>query len=135
VAVAPLRSQGTVAADVAGVSWRRAFEKGGLERGSWLSGHDRARRFLGAVVVWSERVAVRDGVRLVCRDRGRPGEPVVLLHGLAGHAGEWGVVASRLIARYRVVAVDQRGHGASERHPCARTSTSTCSNSPAASSA
>ncbi|TPN30205.1 alpha/beta fold hydrolase [Mesorhizobium sp. B2-3-3] len=86
-------------------------------------------------MVWSERVAVRDGVRLVCRDRGRPGEPVVLLHGLAGHAGEWEVVASRLIARYRVVAVDQRGHGASERHPCARASTSTCSNSPAASSA
>ncbi|MEV5566756.1 alpha/beta fold hydrolase [Streptomyces sp. NPDC052196] len=63
------------------------------------------------------------------------GEPVVLLHGLAGHADEWEVVASRLIARYRVAAVDQRGHGASERHPCARTSTSTCSNSPAASSA
>jgi pimeloyl-ACP methyl ester carboxylesterase len=96
VAVAPLRSQGTVAADVAGVSWRRAFEKGGLERGSWLSGHD----------------------------RGGPGESVVPLHGLAGHAGEWEVVASRLIARYQVVAVDQRGHGASERHPYARTSTS-----------
>ncbi|WP_438363973.1 alpha/beta fold hydrolase [Streptomyces viridosporus] len=76
-----------------------------------------ARRFLGAVVVWSERVVVRDGVRLVCRDRGGPGKPVVLLHGLAGHAGEWEVVASRLIARYRVVTVDQRGHGASERHP------------------
>jgi pimeloyl-ACP methyl ester carboxylesterase len=43
---------------------------------------------------------------------------------LAGHAGEWEVVASRLIARYQVVAVDQRGHGASERHPYARTSTS-----------
>jgi hypothetical protein len=53
----------------------------------------------------------------------------VLLHGLAGHAGEWEVVASRLIARYRVVADDQRGHGASERHPYARTSTSTCSSS------
>lgn len=94
-----------------------------------------ARRFLGAVVVWSERVVVRDEVRLVCRDRGGPGEPVVPLHGLAGHAGEWEVVASRLIARYQVVAVDQRGHGASERHPYARTSTSTCSNSFAASSA
>ncbi|MEV4877337.1 alpha/beta fold hydrolase [Streptomyces cyaneofuscatus] len=57
---------------------------------------------------------------------------VVLLHSLAGHAGEWKVVASRLIARYRVVAVDQRGHRASEPHPYAWTSTSTCSNSPAA---
>ncbi|KQX65526.1 hypothetical protein ASD48_21100 [Streptomyces sp. Root1310] len=57
-----------------------------------------ARRFLGAVVVWSERVVVRDGVRLVCRDRGGLGQLVVLLQGLAGHAGEWEVVASRLIA-------------------------------------
>ncbi|MFF9490391.1 alpha/beta fold hydrolase [Streptomyces sp. NPDC014676] len=41
----------------------------------------------------------------------------MLLHGLAGHADAWEMVASRLIARYQVVAVDQRGHGASERHP------------------
>ncbi|MFE8916945.1 alpha/beta fold hydrolase [Streptomyces globisporus] len=68
-------------------------------------------------MVWSERVVVRDGVRLVCRDWGGRGQPVVLLHGLAGHAGEWEAVASRLGGRYRVVAVDQRGHGASERYP------------------
>ncbi|MFD9039210.1 alpha/beta fold hydrolase [Streptomyces bottropensis] len=71
-----------------------------------------ARRFLGAVRACG---GARDEVRLVCRDRGGPGEPVVLLHGLADHAGEW-EVATRLIARYRVVAVDQRGHGASKRH-------------------
>ncbi|MBJ7005277.1 alpha/beta fold hydrolase [Streptomyces griseofuscus] len=59
----------------------------------------------------------------------------MLLHGLARHAGEREVVASRLIARYRVVAIDQYGHGASKRHPYARTSISTCSNWPAASSA
>ncbi|MFJ3654078.1 alpha/beta fold hydrolase [Streptomyces nigra] len=66
---------------------------------------------------WSERTVVRDGVRLVCRDWGGSGRPVLLLHGLAGHAGEWDVPAQRLSPRYRVVAVDQRGHGASERHP------------------
>ncbi|MEU5214975.1 alpha/beta hydrolase [Streptomyces sp. NPDC020807] len=77
---------------------------------------------------WSERTVVRDGVRLVCRDWGAPdattgggpaggGAEVVLLHGLAGHAGEWDAVASRLSSRHRVVAVDQRGHGASERRP------------------
>ncbi|MFI6933370.1 alpha/beta fold hydrolase [Streptomyces sp. NPDC050287] len=66
---------------------------------------------------WSERVVVRDGVRLVCRDWGGPGQPIVLLHGLAGHAGEWDALARHLSSRYRVVAVDQRGHGASERHP------------------
>jgi pimeloyl-ACP methyl ester carboxylesterase len=42
---------------------------------------------------------------------------MVLLHGLAGHAGEWDALARRLSPRYRVVAVDQRGHGAGERHP------------------
>jgi pimeloyl-ACP methyl ester carboxylesterase len=68
-------------------------------------------------MTWSETIVVRDGVRLLCRDRGGEGRPVVLLHGLAGHAGEWDVVAERLSPAHRVVAVDQRGHGASERHP------------------
>ncbi|AZM89920.1 alpha/beta hydrolase [Streptomyces sp. W1SF4] len=75
---------------------------------------------------WSERVVLRDGVRLSCRDwgdpgdrgdRDRPGPDVLLLHGLAGHAGEWDAVARELSPRHRVVAVDQRGHGASERRP------------------
>jgi pimeloyl-ACP methyl ester carboxylesterase len=66
---------------------------------------------------WSERVLVRDGVRLVARDFGGPNAPVVLLHGLAGNAGEWDMAAEQLSPRYRVVALDQRGHGASERRP------------------
>jgi pimeloyl-ACP methyl ester carboxylesterase len=73
--------------------------------------------YLGADVTWSERVVVQDGVRLACRDWGGPGQPIVLLHGLAGHAGEWDMLARSLSSRYRVVAVDQRGHGASERYP------------------
>jgi pimeloyl-ACP methyl ester carboxylesterase len=68
-------------------------------------------------MTWSERTVVRDGVRISCRDWGGAGPPVVLLHGLAGHAGEWDTTSQRLRARHRVVAVDQRGHGASERHP------------------
>ncbi|MFE7232328.1 alpha/beta fold hydrolase [Streptomyces sp. NPDC057596] len=68
-------------------------------------------------MAWSERIVTRDGVRLVCRDWGGLGPPVVLLHGLAGHSGEWDATARRLSSRYRVVAVDQRGHGAGERHP------------------
>ncbi|WP_437066489.1 alpha/beta fold hydrolase [Streptomyces sp. enrichment culture] len=60
---------------------------------------------------------MRDGVRLVCRDWGGTGPSVLLLHGLAGHAGEWDAVARRLSPRFRVVALDQRGHGASERLP------------------
>ncbi|MEV5988585.1 alpha/beta hydrolase [Streptomyces sp. NPDC052051] len=68
-------------------------------------------------MTWTERTVMRDGVRLSCRDWGGSGPPVVLLHGLAGHVGEWDVVARELRARHRVVAVDQRGHGASERRP------------------
>ncbi|MYW11122.1 alpha/beta fold hydrolase [Streptomyces sp. SID2563] len=66
---------------------------------------------------WTEHTVVREGVRLVCRDGGGSGRPVVLLHGLAGHAGEWDALAELLASRHRVVAVDQRGHGASERRP------------------
>lgn len=68
-------------------------------------------------MTWTERTVVRDGVRISCRDWGGSGPPVVLLHGLAGHAGEWDTTARHLRTRHRVVAVDQRGHGASERHP------------------
>jgi pimeloyl-ACP methyl ester carboxylesterase len=42
---------------------------------------------------------------------------VVLLHGLAGYAGEWADTASWLTERCRVVAPDARGHGESERLP------------------
>lgn len=68
-------------------------------------------------MTWSRMTVLRDGVRLECRDRPGPGPSVVLLHGLAGHAGEWDGTARWLSPRHRVVAVDQRGHGASERRP------------------
>ncbi|MFD9726797.1 alpha/beta fold hydrolase [Streptomyces sp. NPDC059072] len=71
----------------------------------------------GHLAEWTERTVVRDGVRLSCRDWGGDGPAVVLLHGLAGHAGEWDAAARHLSSRHRVVAVDQRGHGGSERHP------------------
>ena len=59
----------------------------------------------------------RDGVGLACRDFGGDGPAALLLHGLAGHAGEWAQTASWLRARCRVVAYDARGHGRSERAP------------------
>ncbi|WCD91011.1 Non-heme chloroperoxidase [Streptomyces xanthophaeus] len=68
-------------------------------------------------MTWSERTVIRDGVRISCRDWGGDGHPLVLLHGLAGHAGEWDDISRALSPRYRVVAMDQRGHGASERQP------------------
>lgn len=59
----------------------------------------------------------RDGVRLACRHFGGDGQSVLLLHGLAGHAGEWVQTASWLTERCRVEALDARGHGRSERDP------------------
>ncbi|MEU4424293.1 alpha/beta hydrolase [Actinoplanes sp. NPDC024001] len=59
----------------------------------------------------------RDGVTLCCLDGGE-GDPVVLLHGLAGSAQEMLPTAESLIRRgHRVIAVDQRGHGRSTRRP------------------
>ncbi|WP_330316994.1 alpha/beta hydrolase [Streptomyces platensis] len=43
----------------------------------------------------------------------RPG--VLLLHGLMGRAAHWADTARRLSARHRPVALDQRGHGRSEK--------------------
>ena len=71
----------------------------------------------GPLTGWTERTVVRDGVRLVARDHGGAGRPVLLLHGLAGRCGEWDATAARMREWYRVVALDQRGHGASERGP------------------
>jgi pimeloyl-ACP methyl ester carboxylesterase len=59
----------------------------------------------------------RDGTTLAWRDFGGDGPPVLLLHGLAGHAEEWTQTAAWLTERAHVVAPDARGHGRSERHP------------------
>ncbi len=59
----------------------------------------------------------RGGVRLATLDFGGVGQNVVLLHGLAGHAGEWKETAGWLTETHRVLAPDARGHGRSERRP------------------
>jgi pimeloyl-ACP methyl ester carboxylesterase len=56
------------------------------------------------------------GVRLHARDWGGSGQAVLLLHGLASNARIWDGVAPRLVgAGLRVVALDLRGHGASDQ--------------------
>ena len=57
------------------------------------------------------------GVCLVARDFGGHGPGALLLHGLAGTASEWSDTASWLTESHRVLALDQRGHGRSERRP------------------
>jgi pimeloyl-ACP methyl ester carboxylesterase len=59
----------------------------------------------------------RETVRLACLDFGGTGDAVLLLHGLAGHAGEWRAMARLLTRAHRVLALDQRGHGRSATRP------------------
>ena len=59
----------------------------------------------------------RERVRLACLDFGGHGPSVLLLHGLAGHTGEWTETACWMTAQNRVVAFDARGHGQSQRDP------------------
>ena len=59
----------------------------------------------------------RDTPSLSVLDFGGNGPVVLLLHGLAGYAGEWADTAAWLSADYHVVALDSRGHGASTRRP------------------
>jgi esterase len=40
--------------------------------------------------------------------------PIVLLHGITGHARTWDHLAGALAGRFRVIALDQRGHGDSD---------------------
>jgi len=43
--------------------------------------------------------------------------PVVMLHGVTGHARTWDEESRLLAARYRVLALDQRGHGDTDPAP------------------
>lgn len=63
-------------------------------------------------------VAVGGGISLSCIERNLDGTrpPVLLVHGLASNARLWDGVAARLAAAgHPVVAVDQRGHGHSDK--------------------
>jgi pimeloyl-ACP methyl ester carboxylesterase len=59
----------------------------------------------------------REGTHLAYCDFGGSGLPLLLLHGLAGHAREWAQSVDLLRDHYRVFGVDQRGHGDSTRRP------------------
>jgi pimeloyl-ACP methyl ester carboxylesterase len=68
-----------------------------------------------AAIVTDELIEIR-GLRFHYRDwpAQRPGAPnLVLLHGYTGHARSWDAFAEAMTDRYRVLALDQRGHGES----------------------
>jgi pimeloyl-ACP methyl ester carboxylesterase len=63
----------------------------------------------------TDRTVVLHGRRFHYVEWGTPtAPPVVLLHGITGHARTWDDEARLLAGRYRVLALDQRGHGDTE---------------------
>jgi pimeloyl-ACP methyl ester carboxylesterase len=60
------------------------------------------------------RIAV-NGLTLRVREWPSDGSAIVLAHGLASNSRIWDDVAGRLAERHHVVALDQRGHGLSDR--------------------
>jgi pimeloyl-ACP methyl ester carboxylesterase len=56
-----------------------------------------------------------NGLKFHYRDWGNEGaQALVLLHGFTGHARTWDTLARAMRDRYRVLALDQRGHGETE---------------------
>ena len=69
----------------------------------------------GAVAPDRSRFVRSFGLRIHLCEWGDPdAEPVVLTHGFADHARAFDLLAPLLAEKYRVVAVDARGHGDSD---------------------
>ena len=69
----------------------------------------------GAVAPERSRTFVSSGLRLRLREWGDPARaPVVLCHGMFDHGRGFDLLAPRLAERFRVIAIDARGHGDSE---------------------
>ncbi len=59
-----------------------------------------------------------DGLTLHVADDGDPAAPpLLLLHGITSFGGTWDWLVADLVERYRVLRLDFRGHGASDRAP------------------
>ena len=63
----------------------------------------------------ASRFVTVDGLRLHYLDFGGDGPPAVLHHGTGFHAWVWEPIARLLSHRYRVLALDARGHGDSDK--------------------
>jgi pimeloyl-ACP methyl ester carboxylesterase len=63
----------------------------------------------------ADQFAELNGIKFRYRDWGGDGELVLLLHGLASSAHIWDFVAPLLAEGNRVVALDQRGHGLTDK--------------------
>ena len=56
-----------------------------------------------------------DGMSFHYRDWGGSGQPILLLHGLASTSHIWNMVAPLLAEDHAVIALDQRGHGETDK--------------------
>jgi len=66
----------------------------------------------------TDQTVVLHGSRFHYTERGdRTAPPVILLHGVTGHARTWDNESAALASRSRVLALDQRGHGDSDPPP------------------
>jgi pimeloyl-ACP methyl ester carboxylesterase len=68
----------------------------------------------------TDRYVTVNGLRLHYLDWGGTGQPLILVHGLDRHAHTFDHIAPHFTSRYRVIAVDMRGHGESAWDPDAR---------------
>lgn len=67
-------------------------------------------------VAWpDDRVIQVGSLSFHARVWSESGQPILLLHGLASSSRIWDLVAPLLARRFRVIALDQRGHGASDK--------------------
>ena len=70
---------------------------------------------LGDRVTGVIREAHVNGIKLVYREEGDPAAPpLVLIHGRTADHNDWNGITQRFAARYHVIALDLRGHGASD---------------------
>ena len=66
----------------------------------------------------TDRTLDLHGQRFHYTDWGSPAAPtLIFLHGITGHARTWDDEARLLAGRFRVIALDQRGHGDSDPAP------------------
>ena len=72
--------------------------------------------------MWVRSIAVgeKDELSIHAMEWSCRGLPCVLLHGFGENASVWGHLAPRLMSRFRVVAIDLRGHGHSDWDPESR---------------
>jgi pimeloyl-ACP methyl ester carboxylesterase len=62
-----------------------------------------------------DEYALLNGLRFHFREWGdQSARPLVVLHGFTGHAASWDSFAAAMAGRYRVLCLDQRGHGESD---------------------